>query len=80
MKQKYYVVKGRYKDYLVFVKSGNFWNCFYGDALIVHFITGYVFKNNKVGFPFKVLNHVLSKVNSLSINSGINSSPIPSIL
>ena len=68
MKNKYFVVKGRYKDYIVFVKSGNFWNCFFMDALIVHHITGYVFKNNKVGFPSKVLNKVLKRIGSLNIS------------
>ena len=68
MKQKYYVVKGRYKDYIIFVKSGNFWNCFYGDALIIHFLTGYNFKNYHVGFPSKVLDKVLNKVRALNIN------------
>ena len=68
MKEKYYRVKGMYKDYIVFVKSGNFWNAFYGDALIVHYVTKYVFKNNKVGFPSKVLNIVLSKINNLNIS------------
>ncbi len=68
MKEKYFRVKGRYKDYIVFVKSGSFWNCFYGDAFIVHHITGYVFKNNKVGFPSRVLNKVLSKIGALNIS------------
>ena len=68
MKEKYFRVKGKYKDSIVFVKSGNFWNCFYGDALIVHFITGYVFKNNKVGFPSRVLNKVLNRIGALNIN------------
>ena len=68
MKEKYFKVKGKYKDSIVFVKSGNFWNVFYGDAVIVHYITGYKISNNKLGFPSKVLNHVLSKINSLSIN------------
>ena len=57
MKQKYYVVKGRYKDYLVFVKSGNFWNAFYWN-----------FKNYRVGFPSKVLDKVLNRVRNLNIN------------
>ena len=68
MKNKYFKVKGRYKDYIVFVKSGNFWNCFFGDALIVSNITGYNFKNNKVGFPLKVLNKVLCKIAALNIS------------
>ena len=68
MKRKYFAVKGRYKDYIVFVKSGNFWNVFYRDALIIHGITGYKVSNNKVGFPVKVLGKVLKMVSSLSIN------------
>lgn len=68
MKEKYFKVKVKYKDSIVFVKSGSFWNCFYGDALIVHYITGYKISNNKLGFPSKVLNHVLSKINSLFID------------
>lgn len=68
MKQKYFIVKGRYKDYIIFVKSGNFWNCFYGDALIIHFLTNYSFKNYHVGFPSKVLDKVLNKVRALNIN------------
>ena len=68
MKEKYFKVKGRYKDYIVFVKSGNFWNAFYGDAVILHYLTGYQLNNNKFGFPSKVLNKVLEKVRALNIN------------
>ena len=68
MKQKYFQVKGRYKDYIVLVKSGNFWHAYYGDALIIHFLTGYNFKNYRVGFPSKVLDKVLNKVRVLNIN------------
>ena len=68
MKQKYFIVKGRYKDYIIFVKSGNFWNSFYGDALIIHFLTNYSFKNYHVGFPSKVLDKVLNRVRALNIN------------
>ena len=68
MKQKDFRVKGRYKDYIVLVKSGNFRNAFYGDALIIHFLTGYSFTNYHVGFPSKVLDKVLNKVRALNIN------------
>ena len=68
MKNKYFKVKGKYKDSIVFVKSGSFWNSFYGDALIVHYITGYVFKNSMVGFPSRVLNKVLNKIGALNIS------------
>ena len=57
MKNKYFIVKGRY-----------FWNCFYRDAVIVHYVTGYVLHNNKLGFPSKVLNKVLEKISALNIN------------
>ena len=68
MKEKYYRVKGMYKDYIVFVKSGSFWNTFYADAFIVHHLTGYLLKNNRVGFPSKVLNKVLKIIGSLNIS------------
>ena len=68
MKQKYFQVKGRYKDYIVLVKSGNFWHAYYGDALIIHFLTGYSFTNYHVGFPSKVLDKVLNRVRNLNIN------------
>ena len=68
MKEKYFKVKCKYKDSIVLVKSGSFSNCFYGDALIVHFITGYVFKNNKIGFPSRVLNKVLNRIGALNIS------------
>ena len=68
MKQKYFIVKGRYKDYIVLVKSSNFRNAFYGDALIIHFLTGYSFTNYHVGFPSKVLDKVLNRVRNLNIN------------
>lgn len=45
-----------------------FGTVFLGDAVILHYITGYKISNNKLGFSSKVLNQVLSKINSLSIN------------
>lgn len=53
-----------YKDFLVFIKSGNFGNTFYDDAIILHYVTGYVLNNNKFGFPLKVL----CKVSQLNIS------------
>lgn len=68
MKEKYYRVKGMYKDFLVFIKSGNFWNVFYGDAVILHYVTGYKISNNKLVFPLKVLDKLLSQVSKLNIS------------
>ena len=68
MKEKYYRVKGMYKDFLVFIKSGNFWNVFYGDAVILHYVTGYKISNNKFVFPLKVLDKLLSQVSKLNIS------------
>ena len=65
-------VKGKYKDYIIFVKSGIFWNCFYRDVVIIHFITGYKMTNNKVGFPSKVLHKVLHKVLEKILSLNIN--------
>ena len=68
MKEKYFRVKGKYKDCIVLVKSGSFWNSFYGDAFIVHHLTGYLLKNNRVGFPSSVLNKVLKRIGALNIS------------
>ena len=62
MKEKYFKVKGKYKNYIVLVKSESFWNAFYSDVFLIHFIMGYSVKNNKV------LSKVLNKVNALNIS------------
>ena len=56
------------KDFIVLIKSGSFWNVFYSDAFLIHIIMGYSVKNNRVGFPSKVLSKVLNKVSALNIN------------
>ena len=68
MKDKYIRVKGRYKDAIVLVKSGYFWNTFYGDAVILHGIMGYALKSNKLGFPAKVLDKVKINLQALNIS------------
>ncbi len=68
MKDKYFVVKAQYRDYIVFVKSGSFWNTYYADAVIIHNIIGYVIRNNRLGFPSKVLDKVLKRIRALSIS------------
>lgn len=68
MKDKYFKVKGKYKNYIILVKSGSFWNAFYSDAFLIHFIMGYSVKNNRVGFPSKVLSKALKRVSALSIS------------
>ena len=45
-----------------------FGTLFYSDAFIVHYITGYVFKNEKAGFPSRVLNKVLNRIGALNIS------------
>ena len=68
MIDKYLTVKSKYRSSIVLVKSGSFWNTFYADAFIVHHLTGYLLKNNRVGFPSKVLNKVLKIIGSLNIS------------
>lgn len=68
MKEKYFKVKGKYKNYIVLVKSESFWNAFYSDVFLIHFIMGCSVKNNRVSFPSKVLSKVLNKVNALNIS------------
>lgn len=69
MKEKYFVAKGKFKDCIVFVKSGNFFHCYFGDAVMIHYIMGYkINNNNRVGFPSKVLVKVIKKLRDLRIN------------
>ncbi len=53
MKEKYFKVKNNYIDYIVFINSGNFWNVFYKDAVIMHYITNYKISSSyKLGLNY----------------------------
>lgn len=72
MLEKYYNYKIIYKDYMIFIKSGNFYELFEKDALIINKILGYKIKRFsktfKSGFPISKINYVLNLVCENSIN------------
>ena len=56
-------------DKVVMVKYGNFYRCFYDDALIMSYLFNYKITNrNTVGFPINTLNNVLDKLKDNKIS------------
>jgi len=72
MKDKYYELKLIYKDYIMFLNSGNFYICINNDAYILNKIFSYkIIKAKdyiKVGFPVTSLNKILMEINKREIN------------
>ena len=72
MKDKYYELKLIYKDYIIFLNSGNFYICINNDAYILNKIFSYKIIEAKdyikVGFPVTSLNKILMEINKREIN------------
>lgn len=68
----YYNYKLKYKEYIVLLKSGIFYECFNDDIGIIYSLFHYKIKNNGsnyvVGFP----NNSLSKICNILENNNIN--------
>ena len=68
----YYNYKLKYKEYVVLLKSGIFYECFNDDICIIYSLFHYKIKNNGsnyvVGFP----NNSLSKICNILENNNIN--------
>lgn len=68
----YYNYKLKYKEYVVLLKSGIFYECFNDDIGIIYSLFHYKIKNNGnnyvVGFP----NNYLSKICNVLENNNIN--------
>ena len=58
--------------YVTLNKSGNFYNCFGRDAMILHYLFHYKIVNNKTGFPISSLDKVKNALNEYNINYIIN--------
>lgn len=66
-------VKEIHKDYVVFIKIGNFYNCYGRDAYIISYLFGYkisILENNiyNCSFPKSAYNKVLSILEKNRIN------------
>ena len=64
--------KLKYKDYVIIIKSGIFYNVFNEDTSILYNIFGYKIKNNGnnfiIGFPIKSLSKICSILENNKIN------------
>lgn len=65
---KYVKFKSEYKDYVVLVKSGNFYYSFDEDAFILKYFFDYQIRENRVGFPLNAKAKVKSVLNRYNIN------------
>ncbi len=72
MLEKYYKYKIDYKEYLILLKCGSFYELIDNDSFIMNTIFNYKLKRLsntfKVGFPISSLNNVLNKLNQSHIN------------
>ena len=72
MLEKYYMYKIKYKEYIVMLKYGNFYEILGNDALIINKLFGYklnkLSNTFKVGFPVSSLDNIISRLNNYMIN------------
>lgn len=72
LKEQYINLKKEYENYLILLKSGNFYISLNNDAFVMNNIFGYkIIDNNnyiKIGFPVTSLNKVVTKLDGLEIN------------
>ena len=57
-----------YKEYVILIKSGNFYYSFEEDAFILNHLFNYQIRDNKVGFPLDAKAKVKSVLNRHNIN------------
>ena len=72
MKDIYDKYKYDFNDYILLIKSGNFYVCLKSDAIIINNIFNYKIIESKnfikTGFPLESLLKVINKLNELNIN------------
>lgn len=72
LNERYNYYKNIYNEYLILIKSGNFYLGLNDDAVVMNKIFKYKIKKStnliKAGFPCLSLNKVLSKLESISVN------------
>ncbi len=72
LKEVYSEYKEKYKDYIILIKCGNFYEVLGENAYVVNRIFGYKIKElsniKKAGFPILALNKVTSRLDKLKIN------------
>lgn len=72
MLEKYYTYKVKYKEYIIMMKYGNFYEILGNDALIMNKLLNYkiskLSNTFKVVFPTSSLENIINKLNNYSIN------------
>ena len=72
MLEKYYTYKMKYKEYIIMMKYGNFYEILGNDALIMNKLLNYkiskLSNTFKVVFPTSSLENIINKLNNYSIN------------
>ena len=72
LKELYSKYKYDYKEYVLLIKSGNFYICLNNDAIVMNNLFNYKIKEStnfiKIGFPINSLNKVLSNLENYNIN------------
>ena len=70
MLETYYKYRMEYKDFLLFIKIGNFYEVFDKDSLILNKLFGYKLKkikdSIKVGFPISRLDYILKLIGNIN--------------
>jgi DNA mismatch repair ATPase MutS len=70
MLEAYYKYRMEYKDFLLFIKIGNFYEVFDKDSLILNKLFGYKIKrikdSIKVGFPLSRLDYILKLIGNIN--------------
>ena len=70
MLETYYRYRMEYKDFLLFIKVGNFYEVFDKDSLILDKLFGYKIKrikdSIKVGFPLNRLDYILKLIGNIN--------------
>ena len=70
MLETYYKYRMEYKDFLLFIKIGNFYEAFDKDSLILNQLFGYKIKrikdSIKVGFPLNKLDYILNSIGNIN--------------
>lgn len=72
IKEVYFSLKSKYKNYIIIMKVGSFYNAISRDAYVLSSVFNYKinqFSNTvKVGFPLTSLNKVLNTLDKMAIN------------
>lgn len=70
MLETYYRYRTEYKDFLLFIKIGNFYEVFDKDSLILNKLFGYKIKkikdSIKVGFPLSRLDYIIKLIGNIN--------------